>query len=78
MFNKPGSDAGDDAVKDEQIASRLVAFMNALPSADMLPKTILYSLNPNDLEVLGTVIGCFSDGSAPGKIQMGSAWWVRV
>lgn len=75
MFAKLGPDTGYDAVNDEQIAARLAAFMNALQSEGMLPKTILYSLNPNDLEVLGTVMGCFQDGSSPGKIQMGSAWW---
>lgn len=75
MFAKLGPDTGYDAANDEQIAAKLAAFMNALQSEDMLPKTILYSLNPNDLEVLGTVMGCFQDGSSPGKIQMGSAWW---
>jgi len=75
MFNQLGPDTGYDAVNDEQIASKLGAFMNALQSEGLLPKTILYSLNPNDLAVLGTVMGCFQDGSSPGKIQMGSAWW---
>ncbi|MBT3068549.1 glucuronate isomerase [Rhodoferax sp. U11-2br] len=75
MFKQLGPDTGYDAVNDEQIAAKLGAFMNALQSENMLPKTILYSLNPNDLEVLGTVMGCFQDGSVPGKIQMGSAWW---
>ena len=75
MFNTLGPDTGYDAVNDEQIASKLGAFMNALQSDGLLPKTILYSLNPNDLAVLGTVMGCFQDGSSPGKIQMGSAWW---
>mgnify|MGYP002776350115 CR=1 FL=1 len=75
MFAKLGPDTGYDAVNDEQIAAKLAAFMNALQSENLLPKTILYSLNPNDLEVLGTVMGCFQDGSVPGKIQMGSAWW---
>jgi glucuronate isomerase len=75
MFAKLGPDTGYDAVNDEQIAGRLAAFMNALQNESMLPKTILYSLNPNDLEVLGTIMGSFQDGSVPGKIQMGSAWW---
>jgi len=70
-----GPDTGYDAVSDEKIARRLGDFMNALQSEGMLPKTILYSLNPGDLEVLGTIMGCFQDGSVPGKIQMGSAWW---
>jgi glucuronate isomerase len=75
MFARLGPDTGYDAVNDEQIAAKLAAFMSALQSDGLLPKTILYSLNPNDLEVLGTVMGCFQDGSSPGKIQMGSAWW---
>jgi len=75
MFKQLGPDTGYDAANDASIASKLGAFMNALQSETMLPKTILYSLNPNDLEVLGTVMGCFQDGSVPGKIQMGSAWW---
>ncbi|OQW87303.1 MAG: glucuronate isomerase [Rhodoferax ferrireducens] len=75
MFKTLGPDTGYDAVNDEPIAPRLAAFMNALQSENLLPKTILYSLNPNDLAVLGTVMGCFQDGSSPGKIQMGSAWW---
>ena len=44
-------------------------------TADKLPKTILYSLNPNDNAVIGTVTGCFQDSSAVGKLQHGSAWW---
>jgi len=75
MFKKLGPDTGYDAVSDEKIAQKLGAFMNALQSDGLLPKTILYSLNPGDLEVLGTVMGCFQDGSTPGKIQCGSAWW---
>ncbi len=75
MFKRLGPDTGYDAVSDEKIARKLGAFMDALQSDGLLPKTILYSLNPGDLEVLGTVMGCFQDGSIPGKIQCGSAWW---
>ena len=75
MFKKLGPDTGYDAANDDHIAQRLGAFMDALQSEGLLPKTILYSLNPGDLEVLGTIMGCFQDGSVPGKIQCGSAWW---
>ena len=75
MFGKLGQDTGYDAVSDAGIARNLAAFMDALQRDGMLPKTILYSLNPGDLEALGTIMGCFQDGSLPGKIQMGSAWW---
>ncbi|SDI40770.1 glucuronate isomerase [Propionivibrio dicarboxylicus] len=75
MFAKLGPDTGFDAVTDERIARNLGLFMNALQVDGLLPKTILYSLNPNDLEVLGTIMGCFQDDTVPGKIQCGSAWW---
>jgi glucuronate isomerase len=41
----------------------------------MLPKTILYTLNPKDNYVLGTMLGNFQGGGIPGKIQFGSGWW---
>ena len=50
-------------------------FLNALVSTDELPKTIIYSLNPNDNQAIGTIIGCFQDSTAIAKIQQGSAWW---
>ena len=77
MFGKLGPDTGFDAVADRPIAEKLALFLDALQADDLLPKTILYSLNPNDLEVLGTIMGCFQDGSIPGKLQSGSAWWVN-
>jgi len=41
----------------------------------LLPKTILYSLDPKDNEMLDTVLGAFQGTECPGKIQHGSAWW---
>ena len=75
MFRKLGPDTGYDAVSDEKMARKLGLFLDALQSDGLLPKTILYSLNPGDYEVMGTIMGCFQDGSLPGKIQVGSAWW---
>ena len=75
MFRKLGPDTGYDAIGDRQIAEKLALFLDALQRDDLLPKTVLYSLNPNDNDVLGTIMGAFQDGSVPGKIQLGSAWW---
>jgi len=75
MFRKLGPDTGYDAVNDECMARKLGLFLDALQSDGLLPKTILYSLNPGDYEVMGTIMGCFQDGSVAGKIQVGSAWW---
>ena len=38
-------------------------------------RQILYSLNPKDNEMIGSMIGCFQNSDAAGKIQHGSAWW---
>ena len=59
------------------ILSSLLAldFLNALIVTDELPRTVLYSLNPNDNQSIGTILGCFQDSTAVAKIQQGSAWW---
>jgi glucuronate isomerase len=46
-----------------------------LDDENKLAKTILYNVNPRDNELMATMIGNFQDGSAPGKMQFGSAWW---
>ena len=74
VFAALGPDAGVDAIGDAVSMSDLTAFLNALDETDELPKTILYSLNPNDNTALLTVMGCFQR-DVPGKLQLGSAWW---
>lgn len=75
MFNLLGPDTGFDAVGDYSIALPLAKYLNSLDETNELPKTILYSLNPCDNEVIGTIIGCFQGGGIPGKMQFGSGWW---
>lgn len=75
MFQKLGPDTGYDCINNYAPADQLADFLDSLNCTDELPKTILYSLNPNDNAVIGTVLGCFQDSSAAGKIQQGSAWW---
>ena len=75
MMKAIGPDTGFDCISSYAPADQLVGFLNALSVTDELPKTILYSLNPNDNAVIDSVIGCFQDASAVGKLQHGSAWW---
>ena len=76
MFAKLGPDTGFDSMNDVSNAAGLAGLLNILESADALGKTILYSLNPADNGVIGTVMGGFqTDSKIPGKIQQGSAWW---
>ena len=75
MYNKLGPDPGYDCINNYAPSSQTADFLNALISTNELPKTIIYSLNPNDDEAIGTILGCFQNSDAVGKIQQGSAWW---
>ncbi len=75
MFEKLGADTGFDSINDLCIAEKLSAFMNYLDTDDILPKTILYTLNPKDNYVLGTMLGNFQRAPYVSKIQFGSGWW---
>ena len=74
-FRKLGPDTGFDCIDTYTPSAQLADLLNALNVTDELPKTILYSLNPNDNAAIGTIIGCFQDAGVVGKIQQGSAWW---
>lgn len=75
MFNVLGPDTGYDSMNDDGIAKPLVSILNAMEKENSLPKTILYSLNPNDNPIIASIINSFQDGKTPGKIQFGPAWW---
>src|SRR5699024_4340037 len=49
--------------------------LNELDSTNQLPKTILYSLNAKDYDVLASMAGNFQSSEVPGKVQFGTAWW---
>ena len=70
-----GPDTGFDCIASYNCAEGIVAFLDALQSQGKLPKMILYSLNPNDNAMIGSIIGSFQGPEIPGKIQQGAAWW---
>lgn len=75
MFEKLGADTGFDSVNDFRVAEGLSKLMDTLEKEDLLPKTILYTLNPKDNYVLATMLGNFQKAPTAGKIQFGSGWW---
>lgn len=75
MYNKLGPDTGYDCINNYAPSMQMADFLNAMNEAGGLPRTILYSLNPNDNQAIGTILGCFQDSTAVAKIQQGSAWW---
>ncbi len=75
MYDRLGPDTGYDCINNYAPSAQLADFLNALSATDEVPKTIIYSLNPNDDQAIGTVIGCFQGGGVRNRIQQGSAWW---
>ena len=70
-----GPDTGFDTMGDAEMAGPLVKFLDNLHREHKLAKTIFYNLNPRDNDLLAAMIGNFQDGTVPGKMQFGSAWW---
>ncbi|MBO5049959.1 MAG: glucuronate isomerase [Oscillospiraceae bacterium] len=75
IYKLQGPDTGVDSIAQNTCGGNIVKLLSDLDEAGTCPKTVLYSLNPADNAQLGSIIGCFQDGSVPGKMQHGSAWW---
>ncbi len=75
MFKKLGPDTGYDSIADCEVAHNLSRLLDSLDAEGSLPKTVLFTLNPKDNYVLGTMLGNFQSSEAASKIQFGTAWW---
>ena len=75
MFRKMGADTGFDCVDNYAPSGQTAHFLGYLEDRGELPKTILYSLNTNDNAAIDSILGCFQNDTAVGRIQHGSAWW---
>ena len=75
MFGKVGPDTGFDCIGEWNVNESLARLFDRLERTDSLPRTILYSLNPKDTEMIASLMGCFQKGPVRGKIQLGAAWW---
>lgn len=75
IFQQLGADTGWDSMGGTVNPKSVSRFLDNLDKNNQLAKTILYSINPADNEMLATMIGNFNDGSIAGKVQLGAAWW---
>lgn len=75
MIRALGPDTGWDSIGGTLDPKSVARFLDNLDKNNQLAKTILYSVNPSDNEMLATMIGNFNDGAMAGKIQSGAAWW---
>jgi glucuronate isomerase len=75
LFRRLGRDIGCDSMGDDRTAASMARFLDRLDRNGKLAKTILYNLNPADNYMVASMTGNFQDGSCPGKLQWGAAWW---
>jgi glucuronate isomerase len=55
--------------------SSLCRFLDELDRDGLLPRTVLFNLNPSDNEAFATLTGSFAEEGCAGKVQFGPAWW---
>ena len=75
ILEKLGLDTGFDSISDTNSISRLSRLMDRLNSEGMLPKLIIFNLNPKMNAEIISLMGCFQSSEARGKVQYGPAWW---
>lgn len=75
MYDALGVDAGADSMHMNTGVDNLSLYLDSLDTLNCLPKTIVYSINPNDNPIIDTILGCFEKGPIKGLLQHGSAWW---
>lgn len=75
MFKQLGQDTGYDAMGTQpDIVAHMQKLYTKMRDTNDIPKTIFYSLNPNDWMQLVTLMGCFLEGGKQ-RMQLGAAWW---
>lgn len=75
LWSAIGPDIGCDSIGDRPVAAAMGRLLGRLDREGILAPTVAYNLNPKDTEVLATMLYNFNDGSRPGKMQYGAAWW---
>lgn len=75
MYDKLGADTGYDAVGTQpDIVLQLQKLYTKMQSENKIPKSIFYSLNPNDWMQIATMIPAFIAGGVQ-RLQLGAGWW---
>lgn len=69
-----GADSGNDSVGNTVDIMSAARLFDNIEKATSLPKTIVYTLNPNAYYPIATLLNDFA-GGAKGKMQLGAAWW---
>ncbi|EIW12516.1 glucuronate isomerase [Lactiplantibacillus pentosus KCA1] len=75
MFDKIGANTGFDSVGTQaDLTEQIRRLFYDAQAKQILPKTIFYSLNPNDWMAIATLLGNFQEGTVQ-KMHLGAGWW---
>lgn len=75
MLKKLGADTGYDSIAEDNSINNMSRLFDKLNGEGLLPKTIVFNLNPKMNAEIMTLLGCFQSEEAKGKMQYGPAWW---
>lgn len=75
LYRALGPDVGGDSIGDARQGRALGDTLGRFAARGILPRMVLYNLNPRDNYVFATMAGNFQGDGIPGKIQFGSGWW---
>jgi len=75
MFRQIGPDSGYDIIGNSLDVDSIIRLLDVLNSDGVLPKTIIYPINPVDFTKLAVAVVAFNCGKAPYYVQFGNAWW---
>lgn len=70
-----GRDAGADVMGDAPQARGLARFLGDLERDGVLPRTVLYNLNPADNALFAAMAGAFARPGVQSLVQWGVPWW---
>ncbi len=70
MYAKLGPDTGYDMIAVTDCSATISSLLSKLTETGECPKTILYSLNPADFDMLGTILGASRMTRSPAR----SSW----
>lgn len=75
MERKIGAATGYDCTDDTTSVQSVGCLLNYLTAEGALPKTILYPLNPTQIETFAILAAGFCEGGTRAKVQLGAPWW---
>ncbi len=70
-----GAACGFDCTDDSTGVKSVGALLDRLNRQNSLPKTILYPLDPTNIETFAVLAAGFCGGGTRAKVQLGAPWW---